>query len=108
MKVSRLDLPRTSSLASAARSVDRRGSKRWNGSPQISKGHWFAQALRSRWERYLQQLEECRREASAEAIHQLRVATRRLISQLFVLGTILPGSKSQRAGRILKRQLQSL
>jgi CHAD domain-containing protein len=56
----------------------------------------------------LQRLEECQREPSAESIHQLRVATRRLISQLFILRAILPGSKSQRACRILKQQLQSL
>jgi len=107
MKVSCLDLPRTNSLAPAA-SFGPLGRRRWKGSPQTLKGHWFAQALLARWQRYLQQLEECRQEASTEAIHQLRVAIRRLISQLFVLGAVLPGSKCQRACRILKRQRQSL
>jgi CHAD domain-containing protein len=43
-----------------------------------------------------------------ESIHQLRVASRRLASQLFLLDSVLPGPRSQKAGRIVKRQLQSL
>jgi CHAD domain-containing protein len=69
---------------------------------------WFVEALRSRWKVYRERLEVYREEPSSESVHQLRVATRRLVSQLILLGCIFPGRKAHKARRMLKRQLQSL
>jgi len=69
---------------------------------------WFSEALRARWEAYGRRLDECRDEPSAESVHELRVATRRLISQLGVVGCMVVSRKPDKAGRMLKRQLRSL
>jgi CHAD domain-containing protein len=41
-------------------------------------------------------------------VHELRVATRRLISQLSLVGCAFPAPKSRKLRRVLKRQLESL
>jgi CHAD domain-containing protein len=69
---------------------------------------WFAQALRSRWELYRTRVEEYREHPSAETVHQVRVASRRLASQLVLAGRVVAGRKAHKARRMLKRQLQSL
>jgi CHAD domain-containing protein len=69
---------------------------------------WLAPALAGGWKTYRKRLEQCWEEPSEEAVHELRVATRRLISQLLLLGSIVPGRRPQKALRMLKRQLKSL
>jgi CHAD domain-containing protein len=69
---------------------------------------WFVKSLRNRWESYRGRLKECRQEPSAESVHQLRVATRRLSSQLIVLEGVSSRRRFVKARRMLKRQLQSL
>jgi CHAD domain-containing protein len=69
---------------------------------------WLATALRQRWKTYCERLRQCRRKHSAEAVHEFRVASRRLMSQVTLLGGLLPGRQSHRAHALLKRQLRSL
>src|SRR5262245_57198542 len=74
----------------------------------VPPGPWFAQAVRDRWKSYSERLAECRQEPSMESVHQVRVATRRLASQLILLGCIAPGRRTRKARRMLKRQLKAL
>jgi CHAD domain-containing protein len=74
----------------------------------VTAGAWFDQALRERWELYRERLDACRAETSEEAVHELRVAIRRLLSQFVLLGCVIPDRQPQKARRILKRQIQSL
>lgn len=69
---------------------------------------WPGQILRRRWEPYCERLKECRKSQSAESVHQLRVAIRRLISQVMLLDCVLPGDRPGKTLRKLKRQLKLL
>ena len=69
---------------------------------------WFSETLRSRWDVYRQRLRECRKQASTDSVHELRVATRRLISQLFLLQAMGLCRKREKICGVLKRQLKSL
>ena len=71
-------------------------------------GLFLANALRNRWESYRTQLRTCQDDSSEETIHELRVATRRLIAQLVMLRCVTPGTKAERARKILKRRLKAL
>jgi CHAD domain-containing protein len=65
-------------------------------------------SLNTRWDNYKAGLKTCRREYSEEAVHDFRVAARRLLSSLDLLRTVMrdPGIKKIR--RILKDQLDKL
>ena len=69
---------------------------------------WLVDSVISRWKSYRERLDECRDKPDAESIHELRVAIRRLTSQLFLVGQIFPARRSEKVRRILKRQLESL
>ena len=69
---------------------------------------WLAASLGNRWESYRKRLDECREAPSEESVHELRVAIRRLISQIIMLHCVLPGGKCQRTLRMLKGQLKAL
>jgi len=71
-------------------------------------GPFLANSLQKRWESYRQQLRRCQRGFSEETVHELRVATRRLIAQLVLTEFVVPGGKLQKARRILKRRLKAL
>jgi len=71
-------------------------------------GFWLRETLLSRWKSYQERLEECQKKPTVESIHQLRVASRRLISQFVLLSQILPIRNGEKARKILKRQLESL
>lgn len=64
-------------------------------------------SLGERWQAYGAQLKRCREEPSEDAVHDLRVAMRRLISTLMVLDPILPDSRGrlQRVRRSLSKRL---
>ena len=79
-----------------------------SGGQPVASGAWFAKVLRGRWETYRERLDACRDEASEEAVHELRVSIRRLLSQFVLLGRVIPTRQPQKTRRILKRQLQSL
>jgi CHAD domain-containing protein len=74
----------------------------------VAIGTVLAEALQTRWQYYREQLRTCQAEFSEEAVHQLRVATRRLIAQLVLLSCVLRNPALEKMRRILKRRLAAL
>ncbi len=74
----------------------------------VAVGPILAAALASRWESYREQLRRCQRRFSEDAVHELRVATRRLLAQFTVLSCVAPSAALEKARRILKRRLAAL
>jgi CHAD domain-containing protein len=64
--------------------------------------------LNSRWDKYKSELKICRREFSEEAVHDFRVAARRLLSLLELLREILQDPGIKKARRVMKDQLDQL
>jgi CHAD domain-containing protein len=71
-------------------------------------GPFLSNTLRRRWESYRAQLRACQDDFSEETVHELRVATRRLIAQFVMLECVTPGKTAAKARRVLKRRLKSL
>jgi CHAD domain-containing protein len=65
-------------------------------------------SLTTRWDKYQADLKTCRREFSEEAVHDFRVATRRLLSSLDLLRAVMPDPRIQKMRRELKDQLDNL
>ena len=65
-------------------------------------------SLDERWESYRLQVKTCRREFSEEAVHDLRVATRRLLAVLDIVRVLDPHPGLQKARRSLKIQVDDL
>jgi CHAD domain-containing protein len=63
-------------------------------------------SLRDRWQSFSAELRGCRKQYSEEAVHDLRVATRRLISTLELVDRIHPEAQLRKARRALKRYLE--
>jgi CHAD domain-containing protein len=66
------------------------------------------ETLENRWKIYRSELKRCQKEPSEEAIHDLRVATRRLLALVDMLRAISPHPRLQKLRRALKNQLDSL
>jgi CHAD domain-containing protein len=66
------------------------------------------ETLENRWQTYRSELKRCQKEASEEAIHDLRVATRRLLALVDTLRAISPHPRLQKLRRTFKNQLDSL
>ena len=64
-------------------------------------------SLNERWDVYRKELKRCRRKCSEKAVHDLRVATRRLIATIGILLAIVPSDGLRRARRSLKNLLRS-
>jgi CHAD domain-containing protein len=64
-------------------------------------------SLEERWKNYRAQLKICRREFSEEAVHDLRVAARRLLAVLDLIRAIDPRPNVQKARKNLKGKLDS-
>ena len=62
-------------------------------------------SLKKHWKRYRKGLKRCQNEFSEEAIHTLRVETRRLLSTVELLGGFLPAGCVPKVQRDLKRGL---
>jgi CHAD domain-containing protein len=60
-----------------------------------------------RWETFRSELERCQKKSSEEAVHDLRVATRRLISVLELLANMSLETTLRKAQRRLKKLLNS-
>ena len=71
-------------------------------------GPSLAEALDARWNFYSKQLRRCQEKYSEDAVHELRVATRRLLAQFALLGCVVPSASLEKARRILKRRLAAL
>ena len=74
----------------------------------VAVGPYLAEGLASRWQSYRKQLHHCQEECSEEAVHELRVATRRLLAQFTLLSWVEPSTPIEKARRILKRHLAAL
>ena len=64
--------------------------------------------LDMRCQRYQDCFKLCQKDFSKEAVHDLRVATRRLLIMLEILETLFLGMKGRKLRRELKRQLDCL
>ena len=65
-------------------------------------------ALDERWEKYRAELKNCRNEFSEEAVHDLRVATRRLRAVMDMLRLLDPEPRVKKVRLFLKEQLNAL
>ncbi|MBC7875734.1 MAG: CHAD domain-containing protein [Anaerolineales bacterium] len=65
-------------------------------------------SLNTRWDKYKAELKTCRHEFSEEAVHDFRVAARRLLSSLDLLRAVMQEPRIQKMRRILKDQLDEL
>jgi CHAD domain-containing protein len=74
----------------------------------LDVGVFLAETLKCRWEAYRKQLRVCKRRFSEQTVHELRVASRRLIAQLVMLECVGVGKSEQGARRVLKRRLKAL
>jgi CHAD domain-containing protein len=71
-------------------------------------GKLLIAALDERWENYRMQVKTCRREFSEEAVHDLRVSTRRLLAVLDIARALDPHPRLQKTRRSLKDQINDL
>lgn len=78
------------------------------GPAPLAVGPMLAEALESRWQTYRKQLRYCQEEFSAEGVHELRVATRRLLAQFVLLDCVTASSPLEKARRVLKSRLTAL
>jgi CHAD domain-containing protein len=70
-------------------------------------GSLLAGSLDDRWRTFLRELARNRRRCSEPGIHDLRVATRRLIATLDMTAAVLPGGRLRKMRRELKRHLKA-
>ncbi|MEO5886327.1 MAG: CHAD domain-containing protein [Anaerolineales bacterium] len=63
------------------------------------------EALDKRWKRYRAELKRCRAEFSNEAVHDLRVAARRMLALVQLLNSIAARPRLQKLNRAFKDQL---
>jgi CHAD domain-containing protein len=74
----------------------------------VAVGPILAAALDNRWESYRERLRQRQDKFSEEAVHELRVATRRLLAQFILLSCVAPSAALEKARRLLKRRLATL
>ena len=65
-------------------------------------------SLADRWHRFAEQAARSRERPSEKAIHDLRVATRRLLAVLDIVGAIAPSDQISKLRKRMKRYLQAL
>jgi len=65
----------------------------------------LVEALVNRWKNYRMELKRCRAGFSNEAVHDLRVATRRMLALIQLLNSISPRPRLQKLARAFKDQL---
>ncbi len=65
-------------------------------------------SLNTRWDKYKTELKTCRREFSEEAVHDFRIAARRLLASLDLLRAVMQDPRIQKMRRVLKDQLDDL
>lgn len=64
--------------------------------------------LRRLCRRYRKAVRDWERDIAEETVHELRIATRRLLAKLHLIEALHPGKPVQQARRILKRRLEAL
>lgn len=70
-----------------------------------SENQFLLTALDDRWKKYRAELKRCRAEFSNEAVHDLRVASRRMLAFVRLLKSISPRPRLQKLNRAFKDQL---
>jgi CHAD domain-containing protein len=73
--------------------------------PQADLRALMVDSLHDRWRSFQAELKRCQKKHTEEAVHDLRVATRRLMSTLELVDRIHPGADLRKARRTLKKQL---
>src|SRR5215213_6383277 len=73
--------------------------------PNPNVNQLLLNALEKSWEKYSEKLERCRDEFSNEAVHDLRVATRRILAFIELLNSISARPRFQKMIRTFKEQL---
>src|SRR5437867_1660483 len=63
-------------------------------------------AVLDRWEMFLKRLKRCRKKGSERSVHDLRVATRRLIAAVDLLATVSANGRVRKTRQLLKRLLK--
>ena len=63
-------------------------------------------SLDQRWRKHLAELKRCQKKCSEKAVHDLRVATRRLISMLDLIKTIHSDARLTKMRRELRKRLK--
>jgi CHAD domain-containing protein len=76
--------------------------------PKLDADQLLLESLENAWRKYLTELKRCREEFSNEAVHDLRVATRRMMAVIQLLNSISPRPRLQKIIRTLKEQLDDL
>ena len=71
-------------------------------------GPSLAGALEERWNSYRKELRRCQVEYSEEAVHELRVATRRLLAQFVLLSCVAPSTELEKTRSSLKCRIAAL
>jgi CHAD domain-containing protein len=66
------------------------------------------QSFADRWNAYRRKLRTCRGAFSEETVHDVRVATRRLLAVLDIARALVPHRRIQKVRRVLKQQLNDL
>ena len=64
-------------------------------------------SLNTQWRRYRKRLRRCQKHFSEEAVHDVRVETRRLLSTIELLGAFIPERDIRKVRRELKRHLDT-
>jgi len=67
----------------------------------------LADSLHARWKSYRRALDKCRKRFSEKAVHDSRVETRRLMSQLGLLGLFATRPALKKAERVLDRHMDA-
>jgi CHAD domain-containing protein len=73
--------------------------------PKPEPNQLLLEALENRWKNYRMELKRCREEFSNEAVHDLRVATRRVLALIQLLNSVSPRPRLQKLARAFKDQL---
>jgi len=73
---------------------------------QVALDDFLRNSLKSQWRIYRKEFKRCQKKFSDDAVHEVRIAIRRLLASLGLLGSVLPPGHLQLAGRALKKRLQ--
>ena len=76
-----------------------------DNSSMLDVNQLLLQALDQRWKNYCTELKRCQAEFSNEAVHDLRVAARRMLAFIRLLNLIAPRPRLQKLNRAFKDQL---
>jgi CHAD domain-containing protein len=66
------------------------------------------EAFDGRWKKYRKELRRCRKQCSEESVHDLRVATRRLVGWIDVVLLTMPDKRLRKVRQVLKTQFNTL